>query len=116
MNWDSVDWPSLERLRTAFLNGTAGGPDYWQTESDLASYDLTFAQRIGWKWDWVLDDLQRIGWQPPADTGGGVITGYTVTATPGGQTLTAGGTAVTATMTGRGRSVGTSTAATTSHH
>ena len=41
----------------AFLAGTAGQSDYWQSESDLASYDLTFAQRIGWKWDWVLADL-----------------------------------------------------------
>jgi hypothetical protein len=66
MNWDSVNWTSLERLRTAFLDGTAGVSDYWKTETDLNSYDLTFAQRIGWKWDWVLQDLSRRGWQPPS--------------------------------------------------
>jgi hypothetical protein len=55
----------LERLRSAFLDGSAGSTDYWKTEADLASYDLTFAQRIGWKWDWVLEDLKRLGWQPP---------------------------------------------------
>ncbi len=66
MNWESVDWSSLERLRAIFLNGRAGATDYWQSEADLASYDLTFAQRIGWKWDWVLEDLTRLGWKPPS--------------------------------------------------
>src|SRR5437867_12656307 len=65
MNWDPIDWNSLERLRTAFLSGTAGAGDYWQSESALASYDATFAQRIGWKWDYVLAELTRRGWSPP---------------------------------------------------
>ncbi|MSR64756.1 MAG: hypothetical protein EXS18_03125 [Verrucomicrobiae bacterium] len=65
MNLDSIDWPSLERLRTAFLDGTAGVQDYWLGERDLASYDQTFAQRIGWKWDYVLNELKRRGWSPP---------------------------------------------------
>lgn len=65
MNWESVNWASLERLRAAFLSGAAGPTDYWQSEFDLTSYDLTFAQRIGWKWDWVLEDLLRLGWKPP---------------------------------------------------
>ena len=60
-----LDWPTLERLRRAFLSGTAGERDYWTSESDLASYDATFAQRIGWKWDYVLGELSRRGWQPP---------------------------------------------------
>ena len=64
MNWDSIDWKALERLRAAFLAGTAGKDDYWRSESDLASYDATFAQRIGWKWDYVLAELQRRGWSP----------------------------------------------------
>jgi ribosomal protein RSM22 (predicted rRNA methylase) len=64
MNWDTIDWKALERLRAAFLAGTAGGSDYWQGESDLASYDATFAQRIGWKWDYVLAELQRRDWSP----------------------------------------------------
>jgi len=68
MNWSTIDWKALERLRTAFLAGTAGASDYWQSESDLASYDATFAQRIGWKWDYVLAELQRRGWSPPAGT------------------------------------------------
>lgn len=66
MNWSAIDWKALERLRAAFLAGTAGASDYWQSESDLASYDATFAQRIGWKWDYVLAELQRRGWSPPA--------------------------------------------------
>lgn len=65
MDWNIIDWQGLDRLRAAFLAGTAGAGDYWQSESDLASYDLTFAQRIGWKWDYVLAELQRRGWSPP---------------------------------------------------
>jgi hypothetical protein len=65
MNWDTIDWTALQRLRTEFLAGSAGACDYWQSESDLASYDATFAQRIGWKWDYVLAELTRRGWVPP---------------------------------------------------
>ena len=65
MNWDTIDWAALERMRAAFLAGTAGAADYWQNESDLAAYDATFAQRIGWKWDFVLAELHRRGWTPP---------------------------------------------------
>src|SRR5215471_9340078 len=66
MNWSAIDWNALERLRAAFLAGNAGETDYWQNESDLASYDATFAQRIGWKWDYVLAELARRGWSPAA--------------------------------------------------
>lgn len=65
MNADAIDWNALERLRAAFLSGAAGAADYWQNESELASYDATFAQRIGWKWDYVLMELARRGWRPP---------------------------------------------------
>lgn len=61
----TVDWQALERLRAAFLSGTAGTRDYWDQPRTLASYDATFAQRIGWKWDFVLADLARRGWSPP---------------------------------------------------
>ena len=64
----AIDWKALERLRAAFLAGTAGENDYWRSESDLASYDATFAQRIGWKWDYVLAELQRRGWSPAPGT------------------------------------------------
>ncbi len=59
------DWLCLERLRRGFLDGTAGRQDYWRGMQDLAQYDATFAQRIGWKWDFVLQDLQRLGWTLP---------------------------------------------------
>jgi hypothetical protein len=61
----TIDWQRLAKLRAQFLAGTAGTRDYWQSESDLASYDATFAQRIGWKWDFVLEDLARRNWSPP---------------------------------------------------
>ncbi|MFO1499996.1 MAG: small ribosomal subunit Rsm22 family protein [Verrucomicrobiota bacterium] len=65
MNGPGLDWEALERLRSRFLEGTAGQEDYWRSETDLASYDATFAQRIGWKWDYVLAELARRGWSPP---------------------------------------------------
>jgi len=69
MDWEKVDWKALERLRTAFLDGTAGAQDYWRNESDLESYDQTFGQRIRWKWDYVLNELKQRGWSPPATMG-----------------------------------------------
>lgn len=60
-----LELKTLERLRSAFLSGTAGEADYWTSDTDLALYDRTFARRIGWKWDYVLADLQRRGWVPP---------------------------------------------------
>jgi hypothetical protein len=66
MDWTEIDWTALERLRRLFLEGTAGQRDYWRSDTDLISYDLTFAQRIGWKWDYVLQELVRRGWGPPA--------------------------------------------------
>jgi hypothetical protein len=65
MNPETLDWPALERLRTSFLAGTAGTTDYWTSESELVAYDATFAQRIGWKWDFVLRELQARGWTLP---------------------------------------------------
>ena len=65
MDWQHINWPALERLRLAFLQGQAGTADYWTDEATLASYDATFAQRIGWKWDYVLAELSRRGWSPP---------------------------------------------------
>ena len=65
MAWNDIDWVALERLRAAFL---AGQGNYWHSERDLASYDLTFAARIGWKWDHVLRELRVLGWSPPPGT------------------------------------------------
>jgi len=66
MNWDEINWAALEQMRMAFLAGTAGDADYWVDDSFLAAYDATFAQRIGWKWDFVLSELQMRGWSLPS--------------------------------------------------
>lgn len=72
MDWHSVDWAALERLREVFLGraGAAGaetspGP-YWTSERDLASYDFTLGRRIAWKWAAALEPLLARGWTPPA--------------------------------------------------
>ena len=65
VTWDTLDWAALERLRDGFLSGAGAAGAYWQAPSDLASYDLTFAQRIAWKWDAVLAELKLRGWSPP---------------------------------------------------
>jgi hypothetical protein len=66
MRWDDLDWPILDRLREGFLSGAAARGPYWQTGADLAQYDATYGERIGWKWDAVLGELRRRGWSPPA--------------------------------------------------
>ena len=70
MTWSELDWASLDRHREQFLGGTAGDAPYWTSTEDLASYDMTFGERIGWKWDAVLDELRTRGWKPP---GGAVL-------------------------------------------
>lgn len=64
MIWTDLDWPALDRLRQKFLSGTATPGPYWETPADLASYDLTYGERIGWKWDHVLRELRLRGWTP----------------------------------------------------
>ena len=64
MTWSELDWPSLDRHRERFLGGAACDGPYWTSETDLASYDMTFGERIGWKWDAVLDELQIRRWRP----------------------------------------------------
>jgi hypothetical protein len=64
MTWETLDWSALDRLRQRFLSGPGRGGVYWETTSDLASYDLTYGERIGWKWDHVLRELRRRGFAP----------------------------------------------------
>ena len=64
VNLDQIDWASLERLRAGFLSGEAASGPYWRARSDLESYDATFGERIGWKWDSVLRELARRNWRP----------------------------------------------------
>ena len=66
MTWNELDWSALDRLRAGFLDGAAGRAPYWKSTDDLASYDLTYGERIGWKWDHVLRELRLRGWRPTA--------------------------------------------------
>ena len=66
MNWESLDWEVLDRLRESFLSGAAADGPYWHTVTDLECYNFTYGQRIGWKWDAVLDELKLRQWRPPA--------------------------------------------------
>ena len=66
MDWTKLDWNALDRLRDGFLSGNAARGPYWTSLTDLANYDLTYGERIGWKWDAVLAELRTRGWAPPA--------------------------------------------------
>lgn len=62
---------SLRRLRSTFVSfeeHVGEGEPYWESPADLALYDETFAQRIGWKWDGVLEELVRRKRLPAGDT------------------------------------------------
>jgi hypothetical protein len=69
MTWDQLDWAALDRLRDRFLTGSDAPAElsgsYWNCGYDLANYDFTFAQRIGWKWDAVLGELRQRDWRAP---------------------------------------------------
>lgn len=67
MNLEQLDWEVLDRLRATFLSDTRTEGPYWHTVTDLECYDLTYAERIGWKWDAVLRELRIRGWGPPSD-------------------------------------------------
>lgn len=66
MNWEQLDWEVLDRLRQTFLSDAKAAGPYWHTITDLECYDLTYGERIGWKWDAVLAELKRRDWTPPA--------------------------------------------------
>lgn len=65
MNWESLDWEVLDRLRQTFLSETKAAGPYWHSLTDLECYNLTFGERIGWKWDAVLAELKQRDWTPP---------------------------------------------------
>lgn len=67
-HFTKIQFVALNRMRERFLKGTAGAQDYWRFEEDLALYDSTFGERIGWKWDAVLRELARRGWSPQSRT------------------------------------------------
>ena len=66
MSLENLDWNTLSRLRRHFLEGTGGKVDYWQSNDVLDAYDQTFGRRIGWKWDFALEQLKNRQWTPPA--------------------------------------------------
>jgi hypothetical protein len=66
MDFEQLDWPVLDRLRRTFLAGSFDRAPYWQGPRDLAQYDATYGERIGWKWDAVVAELQGRGWKLPA--------------------------------------------------
>lgn len=68
MTWEEIDWSALDRLRGGFLSGTAATGPYWRTPGDLANYDFTYGERIGWKWDHVLRELRLRSWRPRSRT------------------------------------------------
>ena len=70
MTWESLDWTILERLRAGFLDGSPTKGPYWKSRADLEAYDLTYAERIGWKWDAVLRELRWRAWTPSLRPGG----------------------------------------------
>ena len=68
MTWSEIDWASLGRLRERFLGGGPCDGPYWDSAADIAGYDLTYGERIGWKWDAVLEELRMRGWKPASRT------------------------------------------------
>jgi small ribosomal subunit Rsm22 len=82
VNWTAQDWERLAELRERFLEADAQSdtpeaglaPSDWRSARDLALYDATFAQRIGWKWDAVFRELRlRGGLGSPAAAAPGVV-------------------------------------------
>jgi SAM-dependent methyltransferase len=66
---DELDY--LRMLRATFVSfeeREGGAEPYWDSAEDLALFDETFAQRIGWKWDAVLEELRRRGRLPAGAT------------------------------------------------
>ncbi len=67
MNLSSQDRQLLERLRQRFLHAEPIEQSYWQSTRELELYHATFAQRIGWKWQAMLDELGEREWTLPPD-------------------------------------------------
>ena len=66
---DEID--RLRLLRSIFVSfetREGGAEPYWDSPEELALYDETYAQRIGWKWDAVLEELRRRGRLPRGAT------------------------------------------------
>lgn len=62
----TIDWQALKNLRQKFITNNFSHKSYWQSHSLIESYDQTFAQRISWKWQRVLEEIQHRDIQLPA--------------------------------------------------
>ena len=84
----------LAVLRSRFLDGSNAGGGYWRSHDELALYDESFGERIGWKWDAVLGELRDRGWHPRAahvvdwGCGSGIAGRRVLTAWDGFESLT----------------------------
>lgn len=78
MKLESLDWDVLDRLRQTFLSDAKSAGPYWHTITDLECYDLTYGERIGWKWDAVLRELRLRGWIPGGESNRTATSGLTV--------------------------------------
>jgi SAM-dependent methyltransferase len=65
MDLAALDWDVLDRLRATFLSDARTAGPYWHTVTDLECYDATYGERIGWKWDAVLAELDTRAWRAP---------------------------------------------------
>jgi ribosomal protein RSM22 (predicted rRNA methylase) len=85
---------ALAALRARFLDGSNAGGGYWKSEAELALYDGSFGERIGWKWDAVIAELQGRGWRPNAKhvvdwgCGSGIASRRVLSAWDGFESLT----------------------------
>jgi SAM-dependent methyltransferase len=66
--YSRAEFDTLRELRERFLASRSAEGGYWRSREELALYDRTFAERIGWKWDAVLRELQARGWRPQSRT------------------------------------------------
>ncbi len=62
--WKNIDWALLKELRGQFLGEERATHDYWREDKVLEHYDLTFAQRIGWKFAPILKEAEDQFWKP----------------------------------------------------
>lgn len=61
-----INWDRLRELRDMFLQPDPIPGPYWKSNRQLQDYDITLGERIGWKWDAVIDELKKRGWEPPS--------------------------------------------------
>ena len=79
LEYTAAQWKKLQELRQTFLaESDVRGQDYWSSAELLTLYDETFAQRIGWKWAEVLNEVGPLLSPPNAVVDYGCGTGIAV--------------------------------------